>query len=63
MTDTYSWIVTDAGKDTDEICDSIQSTDAPIITSLIADDPDDADDVYWLWCKIVIRSSKCTRTR
>ncbi len=44
LIDTYGWSITDEGKDIDENC-PIQSTLS--ITSLIADDPDDLDDVYY----------------
>ena len=43
--DTYDWIISDEGKDTVGNC-GIQNIDAPIIISLVADDPDDLDNVY-----------------
>ncbi len=46
MFGTYGWNISDSGKNTVENCDFIYGVPAPTITSLVADDPDDLDDVY-----------------
>ncbi len=61
LINTYGWIITDAGKDIIENC-GIYSTDAPIITSLIANDPDDLDEIYSINDTISITFDSDTNT-